>query len=79
MDVYKAVKRDIVAICIAYIVIVMGWRYLPLNKDATDPVWGRSGVNLRIDNETGLHYLESHSGYLMPRLSAEGQQIRDFR
>jgi len=43
------------------------------NIDETDLTrWKRSGVKLRIDYGTGVQYLESRTGYLTPRLNADG-------
>jgi hypothetical protein len=55
---------------------VYTWSRLPIYRDATDPPGGRSGLILRTDAETGLQYLESHSGFLIPRIGTDGRQMR---
>lgn len=55
------------------------WNRLPIYRDATDPPGGRSGLTLRTDAETGMQYLESHSGFLIPRLDANGRHMRSSR
>ena len=40
----------------------------------------RSGLNLFIDNRTGLHYIKGGLfGNIIPRLDANGKQIRDVK
>lgn len=47
--------------------------------DDTDPVDGRSGMRLFIDNKTGCHYLGGGLGGITPRLDQEGRHICEGR
>lgn len=45
-------------------------------KDSTDPVDGRSGLALYIDNLTGCHYLSKPLGtVLTPRVDKNGEHV----
>lgn len=68
------------AICVAllfgaaasYASSALGWP----KTDATDASRTvRSGMKLRTDHGTGCQYLESSSGYLIPRLDGQGLPI----
>lgn len=76
METYIKIRNDF--LLAAVILAVCQWSYstwLTVAKDATDGET-RSGVYLRIDHETGLHYLEGARGGLTPRLDVNGQQMR---
>ncbi len=75
MNVYREFKRDLRSVSLFSIVFYFGWLLLPLGRDATDPPYGRSHMALRIDNETGLHYLEGRGGVLTPRLDKGGSHM----
>jgi hypothetical protein len=47
----------------------------PLPHDSTDSTSSASGMKLRDDHLTGCQYLESHAGFLTPRLNAAGKPI----
>ena len=44
-------------------------------KDSTDPIDGRSGLEIKVDALTGCQYLTTPKGGLTPRLDANGKQI----
>ena len=44
-------------------------------KDSTDPIDGRSGLEIKVDAMTGCQYLTTPKGGLTPRLDANGKQI----
>lgn len=44
-------------------------------KDSTDPVDGRSGLEIKVDALTGCQYLTTQKGGLTPRIDANGKQI----
>lgn len=51
--------------------------FVPVPKDNTDPVNGRSGIGLHTDCLTGLQYLSSRRGGITPRLDVDGKHIID--
>jgi len=77
VEVYREFRRDV----FWSVLFMLGWGighyFLDVAKDATDPVVGRSGLSLRVDYGTGLHYLESSGGHLIPRLGSDGVQVRE--
>ena len=75
MEVYKQIKNDIVNLAIIYGILMLIWIFIPYGKDSTDPKWGRSGLIVRTDNKTGLQYLQSSGGHLVPRLDKDGNQM----
>ena len=75
MEVYKKIKDDIIIFLIIYGILTLIWVFSPYGKDSTDPNWGRSGLIIRTDNETGLQYLQSSGGHLTPRLDKDGNQM----
>ena len=79
MEVYRELRKDLGMIIGLTMIIHFAWLYLLAGKDATDPPHGRSGMSLRIDAETGLHYLEGRGGVLTPRLDANGNHMMSSR
>lgn len=79
MTTYKEIRRDVLLVCWICLVMQLFWLVFPISKDDTDPPHGRSGMTLRVDHGTGLHYLESSEGHLIPRLGSDGLQIRSSR
>ena len=75
MEVYKQIKNDIFSCAVIYIIFTLVWAFCPYGKDSTDPKWGRSGLIVRTDNKTGLQYLQSSGGHLVPRLDKDGNQM----
>jgi hypothetical protein len=75
MEVYRELRKDLGMIIGLTMILQFAWLYLPAGRDATDPPYGRSGMSLRIDAETGLHYLEGRGGVLTPRLDANGNHM----
>lgn len=57
-------------------VVLLVWvvaYFLPLARDSTDGPWPwRSGMELRVDAETGCEYLEARGGGITPRMGANG-------
>ena len=53
-------------------VALIGW--FANGKDDTDG-YKRSNMALRTDYGTGCQYLESHTGALTPRMSADGKHV----
>jgi hypothetical protein len=49
--------------------------WIPLLKDDTDPVVGRSGMEVLVDNRTGCQYLATSTGGLTPRLDDMGGPV----
>jgi hypothetical protein len=78
MEVYQAIKSDVLNCC-CWALIALGILYFLIGKDATDPPNGKSGLRLKIDCGTGLHYLEGSGGVLCPRLDRDGKQMADAR
>lgn len=77
METYRQFKKDLLGIVLLSLVIQLVWNYGPFGRDASDGnvVGQRSGLAVKIDRETGLHYLEGQGGGLTPRLDANGKQI----
>jgi len=63
-------------VCLIWLIYVgVVWAF-NLNLDYTDSKRGiRSGMYLKVDYGTGLHYLQSSSGHLIPRLNSLGQHV----
>lgn len=47
--------------------------------DSDFDAWHRSGMAVRTDARTGVQYLESSGGCIVPRLDASGQPVRAGR
>jgi hypothetical protein len=64
------------------LIILLGWgviaalNFLGIGIDDTDySGWNRSGMVLHTDAKTGLQYLSTKSGNLIPRLDLNGKQM----
>lgn len=60
---------------IGFFISVLINRYTDLGRDDTDPKNGRSNLIVLTDAKTGLQYLSTAKGGLIPRLDADGKQI----
>jgi hypothetical protein len=58
-----------------FILSVIWNNWIPLAKDDTDPVKGRSGMEVLVDNRTGCQYLATSTGGLTPRLDTMGGPV----
>ena len=76
METYKQIKKDLLKLCVAVLLLQLVWAKLSIGRDDTDGE-SRSGLRLRTDARTGCQYLESTSGGLTPRLDRGGQHICD--
>lgn len=47
------------------------------SKDDSDPPSGRSGVAVVTDHKTGLQYLKAPGGGVTPRLTVDGEHMRE--
>jgi len=78
---YDKIRNDFLALLMVLAVAVMIGSGLArfiesLGVNSTDSAeHSRSGLEVRIDNLTGCHYLESKNGYLTLRLDKTGDQI----
>lgn len=80
LEVYEQFKKDlsnyVFKVVIIAVIIMIGYTLLPNTYDSTDGgMFDRSGVSLRIDHQSGCHYLEGASGGITPRVDAEGNHI----
>lgn len=75
MNVYKSIRKDIIRICAIVVLMQIGYQFTNIGRDATDSATERSGLKLRVDHGTGLHYLESTGGHLIPRLDQDGNHV----
>lgn len=72
----KVVNYTFMLIFAGYLFVAfIGWLGTGGNqKDDTDG-YKRSNMALRTDYGTGCQYLESHTGVLTPRMSADGKHV----
>jgi hypothetical protein len=52
------------------------WLDVVFPRDATDGPSRRSGVEIVTDHETGMQYLRTRGGGIVPRIGADGEQMR---
>lgn len=60
---------------ISVVIAVCVLHFSPSEKDSTDPIDGRSGLEIKVDAMTGCQYLTTTKSGLTPRLDANGKQI----
>lgn len=65
--------KILLSLCIISLLITILGQSIP--KDSTDPVDGRSGLTIRIDQLTGCQYLSVYGGGIYPRMTKEGTQV----
>ena len=70
----RDVKRNLLRILVAAIVIQLIWAFTDIGRDSTDGE-KRSGMILSVDAMTGCHYLQGKSGGITPRLNQEGRHV----
>ena len=63
---------------IVFVIVINATFSNGFGEDDTDPIKGRSGLGLYIDNKTGCHYLSGGIlGGIHPRLDEKGNHICD--
>jgi hypothetical protein len=80
LEVYIMFKKDLsnyaFKVVVSGIIIIGLYSILPSTTDSTDDgVFDRSGMSLRIDHQTGCHYLGGAGGGLTPRLNKDGTHV----
>ncbi len=60
-----------------YTTVVIIGLAAPSSKDDSDPLNGRSGVAVVTDYKTGLQYLKAPGGGVTPRLTVDGEHMRE--
>lgn len=74
MEFFKEFLRFLSVVLASWVGWVAAGQYM--SRDATDsPTGRRSGLSLKIDHGTGVHYLQSWSGSLTPRLDRDGKVV----
>lgn len=74
----RLIKHAILFIAVAIVLVNLIRWIFKLGLCPTDAKDGRrSDLSLKIDHGTGLHYLQSRSGHLTPRLDKDGKQVRE--
>lgn len=71
----RYVARLCVGLSIVLIALLAFEHFYPLEKDSTDPIDGRSGLNIKVDALTGCQYLTTTDGGLTPRLDKSCAQL----
>lgn len=78
-DVEEGIISALFKLSIAYLAVsaaIALCAYFFFNeKDSTDPIDGRSGLEIKVDALTGCQYLTTPNGGLTPRLDVNGKQI----
>ena len=72
----KQSTRDLfITLAVTFFIVSNVWKYLPFEKDSTDPVDGRSGMSLYTDAASGCQYLGNPLGGITPRMTSAGQHM----
>lgn len=80
--IYRSIRRDLLLVALAALVLQFGWQRIDLKRDETDPPFPgpRSGLKLFTDHGTGCQYLLAEgTAELRPRLNAQGQHLCKHR
>jgi len=76
MELYKEIKKDLSFVIFICGAILLFQAVFNIGLDDTDNADGtRSGMKLHTDYGTGIQYLSTGDGPLIPRLSSDGKTV----
>ena len=76
MDLYKAIKRDIGLLILAVVILQFVANSFNIGVDSSDlDGFNRSNLEVHTDYATGVQYLSTSGGALIPRLNEKGKPV----